>query len=259
MGRALLVLNTDFDKAKATHWVSKAPLGTRVEFKASKRSLPQNDRLWAMLTDVQSHMKAAGKDFTTDQWKAIFMHACGKEVSFLPSLDGKTFLPWGQSSSDLSKQEMTDLIEFIFAWGAENGIKFNEPIEQEPSSDIPSSDDEGSGATVPIGAAADPFASLGDEGEEADAGFDTAMQASSPDPVSANLLAECLDKFMALATDERLTVQQRRDNLEFAKEPWKEALPTRHDFVKACLTTADKVAKGELGAGAARRYLEGVL
>ncbi|WP_271024902.1 recombination protein NinB [Rhizobium sp. RCAM05973] len=136
MGRALLVLETDFDRHKAIDWIGRAPIGTRVEFKASKRSLPQNDRLWAMLTDVQAHMKPLGQDFTTDQWKCIFMHACGKEVAFLPSLDRKTFVPYGQSSSDLSKQEMTDLIEFIMAWASEQGVILHDPkqdIESGPS------------------------------------------------------------------------------------------------------------------------------
>jgi hypothetical protein len=129
MSRALIVVATDDDRQRALRWVGKAPWNTRIEFKAPKRSLPQNDRMWAMLTDVMMHMRQHGRDYTTDQWKAVFMHACGKEVSFLPSLDGKTFIPWGQSSSDLSKNEMTDLIEFMFAWGAENGVIFNEPAD----------------------------------------------------------------------------------------------------------------------------------
>jgi hypothetical protein len=127
MGRALLVLESPQDRQKAISWINKAPVGTRVEFKASKRSLPQNDRLWAMLTDVREHMKAKGLDYTTDQFKVIFLHAWGKEVEFLPGLDGKTFVPYGQSSSDLSKEEMTSFIEFIIAWGAENGVTFHEP------------------------------------------------------------------------------------------------------------------------------------
>ena len=100
----------------------KAPTGSRVEFKAPKRTLPQNDRFWAMLTDISTQKTHTGRKFTPDQWKVLFMHACGREVQFLPSLDGSTFIPWGQSSSDLSKDEMTDLIEFIISWCAENGV-----------------------------------------------------------------------------------------------------------------------------------------
>lgn len=130
MSRAVLVLDSPFNRQKAKLWVDKAPAGTRVEYKEAKRSLPQNDRMWAMLTDIASQATHNGRRYSTDQWKVLFMHACGREVQFLPALDGSTFIPWGQSSSDLSKSEMTDLIEFMFAWGAANGVVFQEPEER---------------------------------------------------------------------------------------------------------------------------------
>lgn len=127
MSRALLVLYSDAMRAKAIDWISRAPKETRIEFKGPKRTLDQNSRMWAMLTDIADQKTHSGRRYTPDQWKILFMHACGREVQFIPSLDGSTFIPWGQSSSDLSKQEMTDLIECMFAWGAENGVVFHEP------------------------------------------------------------------------------------------------------------------------------------
>jgi len=127
--RALLILSTERERRKAVDWVSKAPDGTRLEFKAPRRSLPQNDRMWAMLSDVAQQKEHCGRRYTPDQWKVLFMHACGREVQFVPSLDGSTFIPWGQSSSDLSKAEMSELIEFIFSWGAENGVRFHDDAE----------------------------------------------------------------------------------------------------------------------------------
>lgn len=126
MTRAVIVLNDERELMRAEKWLKQAPAGTRLEFKAPKRSLPQNDRLWAMLTDVATQKDHAGRKYTPDQWKVLFMHACGREVQFIPSLDNATFIPWGQSSSDLSKAEMTELIEFIHAWGAEHGVVFHD-------------------------------------------------------------------------------------------------------------------------------------
>ena len=127
MGRALVLIASDADRKRVAEWARKAPWNTRVEFKAPKRSLPQNDRFWAMLTDVATQKMHGDRRYTPDQWKVIFMHACGREVQFIPSLDGTTFIPWGQSSSDLSKDEMTALMDFIEAWGAEHGVVFHEP------------------------------------------------------------------------------------------------------------------------------------
>lgn len=126
MTRALIVLRSVADRERAIKWIGSAPPGTRIEFKKERRTLPQNDKMWAMLTEVAAQKEHCGRRYTPDQWKVLFMHAAGREVQFIPSLDNKTFLPWGQSSSDLSKEEMSELIEFILAWGAQNGVMFKE-------------------------------------------------------------------------------------------------------------------------------------
>jgi hypothetical protein len=135
MSRALVTIHSTADRERIGHWATKAPTGTRVEFKAAQRTLPQNDRMWAMLTDVSTQKEHCGRKYTPDQWKVIFMHACGQEVQFIPSLDNKTFIPWGQRSSDLGKDEMSELIDFIAAWGAENNVRFNDPAESSAPAD----------------------------------------------------------------------------------------------------------------------------
>ncbi len=127
MGRALITLRNKSDRGRASKWVEKAPFGTRVEFKASKRSLPQNNRMWAMLTDVATQLKWHGISLMPDDWKLVFLDAMKREARFVPNIDGTGFVNLGRSSSDLSKEEMSELIELIFAFGAQNGVKFNEP------------------------------------------------------------------------------------------------------------------------------------
>lgn len=131
MSRHLVTLWTKSDVERAHRYIDAAPMGTRVEFKAAKRSLPQNDHMWALLTDISVQKEHHGRKYTPDQWKVIFLAAIGREVQFIPALGGAGFIPWGQSSSDLSKQEMSDLIEFILAWGAENGVVFHGPANSE--------------------------------------------------------------------------------------------------------------------------------
>lgn len=83
-----------------------------------------------MLTDIVLQYNF-GRPYTTDEAKVVFLQACGKEFTVLPTLDGKGFVPYGQSSSDLSVSEMSDLIEFMLAWGAENGIRWSDPENAE--------------------------------------------------------------------------------------------------------------------------------
>jgi len=113
-------------RQRAASWAHKAPAGTRVEFKASKRSLPQNDRMWAMLTEVARQVPWHGLVLKPDDWKLIFLDALKREVRAVPNLDGTGFVNVGRSSSDLSKAEMSDLMELIGAFGAERGVVFHD-------------------------------------------------------------------------------------------------------------------------------------
>ena len=126
MSRAVVVIDSARNRDKASWWVSRAPFGTRVEFKRAKRSLPQNARMWAMLTDVASQITWHGQRLTPDDWKLVFLDALKREVRMVPALDSKGFVNLGRSSSDLSKSEMGDLMELIAAFGAEHGVRFNE-------------------------------------------------------------------------------------------------------------------------------------
>lgn len=126
MGRALFTLNSNADREKAAAWAWKAPWGARVEFKEVKRSLDQNAKFWACLTDVATQLRWHGLKLSTDDWKLIFLDALKREVRMVPNIDGNGFVSLGRSSSDLSKDEMADLIELILAFGAKHGVEFHE-------------------------------------------------------------------------------------------------------------------------------------
>lgn len=126
MSRRLVILDSPSARQRAGNWVRQAPSGTRVEFKASKRSLPQNDRMWSMLTEVARQVPWHGLVLKPDDWKLIFLDALKREVRAVPNLDGTGFVNVGRSSSDLSKAEMSDLMELIAAFGAERGVIFHE-------------------------------------------------------------------------------------------------------------------------------------
>jgi hypothetical protein len=130
MSRALLVLNGLADRMKAADWVHKAPPGTRVEFKASKRTLPQNSRFWAMLTDVAEQLPWHGIKLKSDDWKLVFLDALKREVRLVPNIDGTGFVNLGRSSSDLTKEEMGDLMTLIEEFGARHGVVFQNEREQ---------------------------------------------------------------------------------------------------------------------------------
>jgi len=126
MSRALLVLDSPAARMKAAAWAHSAPSGTRLEFKQSKRSLPQNDKMWSMLTDIARQLPWHGVSLRPDDYKLIFLDALKREVRAVPNLDGTGFVNIGRSSSDLSKSEMADLITLIEEFGARHGVQFHD-------------------------------------------------------------------------------------------------------------------------------------
>lgn len=130
MSRATLVIANDEIRRKAAHWINIAPWNTRIEFKAPKRTLPQNARMWAMLTDVAEQVPWHGVRLTADDWKLIFLDGLKHELRLVPNLNGNGFVNLGRSSSDLSKGEMGDLMELIAAFGASHGVIFHEPAKR---------------------------------------------------------------------------------------------------------------------------------
>jgi hypothetical protein len=129
MSRALLVMRSQAERQRAKVWIDKAPTGTRVEFKATKRSIPQNDRMWAMLTDVATQVQWHGQKLHAEDWKYIFLDALKRELRIVPNIDGTGFVNLGRSSSDLTKDEMSALMELIAAFGANHGVVFHERAE----------------------------------------------------------------------------------------------------------------------------------
>ena len=129
MSRAMIVLRQLADRQRAARWAMTAPWGTRIEWREAKRSTEQNSRMWAMLTDVSKQVKHHERVYSPEDWKCLFMHALGQEVRFLPALNGQGFVPIGYRSSDLSKAEMTELMDLMEAWGAEHGVTFHDSLE----------------------------------------------------------------------------------------------------------------------------------
>lgn len=126
MTRALVVIRTDADRAKVATWAGNVQPGTRVEFRAARRSTDQNSKLWACLSDVSRQKEHFGRKYPPEVWKCLMMHGWRREVQFAPSLDGDGVVPIVFRSSELTKAEMSELLEFIISWGTQNGVLFSD-------------------------------------------------------------------------------------------------------------------------------------
>lgn len=124
MAGQTVVLGSPRSRGVALDLIRKAPWNAVVTIKPERRSTEQNSKLWAMISDV-SRAKPEGRVHTAEVWKALFMSACGHEVQFEQGLEGGSPFPVGFRSSRLSKTQMSELIEFIAAYGARHGVEWS--------------------------------------------------------------------------------------------------------------------------------------
>lgn len=117
----------DIARAGAVEAVRSAPPGWVVEVKPKTRSIEQNARMWAMLAEVSRQVVWHGRRLTSEEWKFVFSAAIRKQ-EVVPNLDGSGFVVLGQSTSQMSVREMSELIELVHAFGAQHNVRFADEV-----------------------------------------------------------------------------------------------------------------------------------
>lgn len=129
------VLKTDNARSRmASAWafacrfleVGKAAKVTVTEC-APTRTLEQNAKLWAVLTDIsrQVQWNVDGKlqYLDPEDWKVILTAGLKKHQRIAAGVEGG-FVMLGQSTSKMKVGEMVELIEFALWFGSERGVQW---------------------------------------------------------------------------------------------------------------------------------------
>ena len=124
------VLNHPMARRNALEAVQKAPEGFSVVVREPTRNILQNAALHAALTDIARQVKWHGKDLSVDVWKrlctAAWLREIGESPEMIPALDGKGFDVIFERTSQMSVKQMSSLIEWVYAFGSQNGVTFRE-------------------------------------------------------------------------------------------------------------------------------------
>lgn len=112
--------------ASAWTW-AKAMLmaGNRLVLDVRKetRSDAQNALMWSCLSDIAKQVEWHGLKLSADDWKDMATAAL-KRQRVVPGLDGG-FVVLGQRTSKMTKAELSELVDFLHALGAEHGVKWS--------------------------------------------------------------------------------------------------------------------------------------
>lgn len=121
--------------ATARHNACKAIMeaddGMVVTIREPTRNLDQNAALHAHLSDIAEQVEWHGKRLSLDVWKrlctAAWLREIGESPEMVPALDGKGFDVIFERTSKLTVKQMSSLLEWVTAFGAQNGVRFSNP------------------------------------------------------------------------------------------------------------------------------------
>jgi hypothetical protein len=88
------------------------------------RSVEQNAKMWATLAEIANQVDWYGQKLTAEEWKWV-LSASLKKQRAVPGIDGG-FVVLGQSTSKMTIAEMSEMIELSVAFGAQQGVVFND-------------------------------------------------------------------------------------------------------------------------------------
>lgn len=104
-----------------------------VEVREETRSLAENAMLHALLSQISREVEWAGKKRDAEVWKrlltAAWMRARGEHIEMLPALDGHGVDVVFRRTSQLTRSECAELIEFVMAWASNNGVELRDDRE----------------------------------------------------------------------------------------------------------------------------------
>lgn len=125
MKKIILKITGEAARKAACREVLAAPEGHIVRITPETRSLDQNAKLHAMLTDISRQAKYLGAKRDVEFWKGLFVSgwqiATGEKPEIVPGLEGE-FINIRESTTTICIRRMASLIEYVQAWAAMNGV-----------------------------------------------------------------------------------------------------------------------------------------
>ena len=92
-----------------------------------KRSNRQNNLLWGRLSDLSRQVNWHGQRLAPEDWKHV-MSAALKKQRVVPSIEGGGFVVLGCSTSRMTVAEMTEMLDLIECFGAQQGVRFSDLV-----------------------------------------------------------------------------------------------------------------------------------
>ena len=101
-----------------------------LEIKTANRSCQQNAKYHAMIDEIAQQAQHLGSKWDSESWKRLlvdqFLKDSGQKTGVvIPNLSGDGIVQLGMQTRDFTKEQASEFVEWLFAWGAEHGITYS--------------------------------------------------------------------------------------------------------------------------------------
>lgn len=102
-----------------------------LEIKTANRSCQQNAKYHAMIDEIAQQAQHLGSKWDAESWKRLlvdqFLKDNGQKTGkVIPNLAGDGIVQLGMQTRDFTKEQASEFVEWLFAWGAEHGITYTQ-------------------------------------------------------------------------------------------------------------------------------------
>ena len=100
-----------------------------MEIKDAAKSREQEEKYHAMIGEIAKQAQHLGSKWDAESWKRLLVDQFCKDSGIktgavIPNLAGDGIIQLGMQTRKFTKQQASEFVEWLYAWGAENGVTF---------------------------------------------------------------------------------------------------------------------------------------
>jgi len=102
-----------------------------LEIKDAAKSRDQEEKYHAMIGEIAKQAQHLGAKWDSESWKRLLVDQFCKDNGLktgavIPNLAGDGIVQLGMQTRNFTKEQASEFVEWLFAWGAEHGVTFEQ-------------------------------------------------------------------------------------------------------------------------------------
>lgn len=124
--QAAVLWNTLFPKIKQALDAGRPLI---MDIQQTPKSREQEEKYHAMIGEIAKQAEHLGAKWDAESWKRLLVDQFMRDSKMggnriLPNLDGTGIVQLGSQTRRFSKEQASEFVEWLLAWGAEHGITY---------------------------------------------------------------------------------------------------------------------------------------